>query len=148
VPQVVKVAPRPLGLGTLPAMDVTLIAALLYLAVSAFAVAFQLGLAAGAPWGTRAMGGRWPGRFPPALRVLAVVQAVVLSTLAIIVLSTAGVVWPGVTDDLPWLIWVVVLFSAASLVVNLASPSPPERRLWVPVAAVMLVCSLVVALDG
>jgi hypothetical protein len=129
-------------------MELAAIAALVYLAVTVVTVAFQLGLAAGAPWGAMAMGGRWPGRFPPRLRALAIVQAIILSLLAMIVVSAAGLAWGDAVLELPWLIWIVVLFAAVSLAMNAVSPSPPERRLWVPVAAVMLACSLVVALTG
>jgi hypothetical protein len=80
------------------------------------------------------------------MRVLAVVQAVVLSLLALVVLSAAGVIAPGLTADLPWLIWIVVAMDAVSVVMNTVSPSPGERRLWVPVGLAMLVTSLVVAL--
>ena len=36
---------------------------------------FQIALAAGMPWGHLAMGGRYPGKFPPNMRVGAVIQA-------------------------------------------------------------------------
>jgi hypothetical protein len=48
----------------------------------------------------------------------------------------------------PWAIWAVVGFSALSLALNAITPSAGERRIWVPVAAVMLASSLVVALAG
>ena len=47
-------------------------AALVYAALTAGIVVFQLALAAGAPWGAYAMGGAFPGQFPLALRVAAV----------------------------------------------------------------------------
>ena len=55
------------------------IAALAYLV----AIAFQVLLALGAPWGAYAMGGTYPGRFPPGMRVVAAVQAAVLSLLVL-----------------------------------------------------------------
>lgn len=123
----------------------TTIAAVAFAVAATVVVGFQLALALGAPWGAYAMGGGRPGRFPPGLRVLAVVQAVVIAMLALIVLSAAGIAAPEVVDDLPWLVWLPVVVSGASLVMNAMSRSPGERRLWVPVAAVMLVSSLVVA---
>ena len=128
-------------------MDLAAIAALVYLAATLVVVGFQVALALGAPWGAYAMGGRFPGRFPPPMRLLAVVQAVVLGLLALVVLGSAGLISSGLTEW-PWLIWVVVAFSAVSVVMNAASPSPGERRLWVPVGLVMLASSLVVALAG
>jgi hypothetical protein len=126
----------------------TIAAALLFTIVVAGAVAFQLALAVGAPLGTYAMGGRYPGRLPPAMRASAVVQAVVLALLALIVLSAARVVLPTIAAGLPWLVWLPVVFSAISLVLNAATPSAGERRIWAPVAAVLLVTSLTVALTA
>ena len=63
-------------------MDLTTISALAFVVVAIAAIGFQLALAAGAPWGAYAMGGRFPGRFPPPLRVAAVVQAVVVADRA------------------------------------------------------------------
>ena len=126
----------------------TVVAAVLFALVVAFAFAFQLALAMGAPWGTYAMGIRYPGRLPSAMRASAVVQGVVLALLALVVLSAAHVVAPGIAAGLPWLVWVPVIFSAISLVLNLATPSAGERRIWAPVAAVLLVTSLTVALTA
>lgn len=122
------------------------LAAVLFAVVTAGAIAFQIALALGAPWGTYAMGGRFPGRYPPAMRIAAVAQAALLSLALLIVLSDAGLVLPSVSQALPWLIWLVVAFSAVSVVLNALTPSAGERRIWVPVAVVMLVSSLSVAL--
>ena len=124
-------------------MDVPTLAALAFVVAAVAAIGFQLALAAGAPWGAYAMGGRVTGRFPPPLRVAAVVQAGVLALLALVVMARAGLL-DLVLDE--WMIWVVVAFSGLSLAMNAASRSAGERRLWVPVASVMLGSSLVVAL--
>jgi hypothetical protein len=110
------------------------------------AVLFQLALAAGMPWGHLAMGGRFPGKFPPNLRVGAVIQGAVLTFLALIVFAKAGAAFPQLLPLSNALIWVVVGINALSLVLNLITPSQWERRLWAPVALGMVVCSLVVAL--
>lgn len=114
--------------------------------VTGFAVAFQVGLALGAPWGRFAMGGAYPGRFPPRLRVGALVQAAVLAILAVIVLAHAGLVLPELSASYPWLIWLAVAFSGVSAVLNAITRSAGERRIWLPVAIVMLASSLLVAL--
>ena len=129
-------------------MDVADAAALIFATVIAGVVAFQIALALGAPWGAYAMGGAFPGSFPPRMRVAAVVQAAVLAALAVVVLSTAGLIVPALADGAPWLIWIAVVVSAASLVLNAITPSAGERRIWVPVAVVLLVSSLVVALSA
>jgi len=122
------------------------LAAIAYALATAVVVGFQVALAAGAPWGEYAMGGRFPGRFPPAMRASAIVQAVVLALLALVVLDAAGLVALGWTAALPWLVWVPVVVSALSAVMNAATRSRVERRLWLPVAIVLLTSSLVVAL--
>jgi hypothetical protein len=94
------------------------------------------------------MGGAFPERFPPALRVAAVVQAAAIALLALIVLSAAGLALPSVVQELPWLVWLPVAFSAVSLGLNAASRSARERRIWVPVALVLLASSLAVALTA
>jgi hypothetical protein len=121
-------------------------AAIAFALATAIVVAFQIALALGASWGRYAMGGAYPGRFPPRLRIGALVQAGLLAVLAVIVLADAGLVLPELAADYPWLIWLAVAFSAVSVVLNAITRSPVERRIWLPVAIVMLVSSLVVAL--
>jgi hypothetical protein len=127
--------------------DLMATAAALVFAVAAVGAAlFQVALALGAPWGAYAMGGRFPGRFPPAMRVGALIQAALLVLTAVVVLSAAGLVLPELSRSAPWLIWIVVAFSGVSLVLNAITQSAGERRIWVPVALVMLVSSLIVAM--
>lgn len=129
-------------------MDFQTLAAITYLTVTVGAVAFQVALALGAPWGAYAMGGRFPGRLPAPMRVAAVVQAVVLGLLAAVVLARAGLALEAWAGAAAWLVWVVVAFSALSLLLNSLTPSAAERRLWVPVALLMLASSLLLALVG
>jgi hypothetical protein len=110
------------------------------------AILFQIALALGAPWGEFTMGGRYAGTLPRPMRVAAVGQAGVLAALVVIVLSGAGIVLPSVAQAVPWLIWVVVAFSGVSLVLNTITRSPRERMIWAPIAFVMLLSSLAVAL--
>lgn len=102
-------------------------------------------MALGAPWGEYSMGGRFPGRFPARMRVAAVAQALLLSLLVVVVLSDARLVAATVAARYPWLIWLVVAFSAVSVVLNTITQSARERRIWAPVALVMLLSSLSVA---
>jgi len=122
----------------------TLIAVIVFTVVAIFAVCFQFALGLGAPFGELAMGGRYPGQFPVQMRVAAIVQGLIIGGLAAIVLTKAGLVLTPL--NAPWLIWIVVAFSAVSLVVNAISRSRKERLLWVPAATAMLVSSLIVAL--
>ncbi|TLM98324.1 MAG: hypothetical protein FDZ75_02615 [Actinobacteria bacterium] len=120
-------------------------AAIAYSAVTAAVVAFQLALAAGVPWGAYAMGGAFPGAFPPALRIAAVVQAILLGAVALVVLARAGVAMCTWERASARLIWAVVALSSVGLVLNLITQSVGERAIWAPVAAVQLGCVLVVA---
>jgi hypothetical protein len=129
-------------------MDISQLAALVFALVAVGVIAFQLAMALGAPWGAYAMGGAFPGRFPPALRAAAVVQAALIGLLAAIVLSAADLVWPGLVDTVPWLAWLPVVVSAVASGLNAISRSAGERRIWVPVTLAMLVTSLIVALSA
>jgi len=122
-------------------------AAVVHAAVTAGIVAFQCALAAGAPWGRYAMGGAFPGAFPTPLRVAALVQAAVLVAATLVVLARAGVAMPAWARASRLTIWFVVALSAVSLVLNTITPSAGERAIWAPVAAVMLVSVLVVAIQ-
>ncbi len=121
------------------------IAALFYAIISLAVVAFQVALAAGAPWGAFAMGGAFPGQYPPALRIAALVQAVFLLAFAVVVLARAGVLIQGWSRVSRWLIWLVVTFAALSFVLNLITPSAGERAIWAPVAFLLLISSGIVA---
>jgi len=129
-------------------MDVTALAGIGFAVVAIGVIAFQVALALGAPWGAYAMGGAFPGRYPPPMRIAAIVQAVLIGLLALAVLSAARVVLPNLASSLPWLAWVAVVVSGLAVVLNALSRSAGERRIWVPVAIVMLACSVVVALSA
>jgi len=124
-----------------------IVAARIYAVVTFVVIAFQIALALGAPWGAYAMGGAFPGQFPPELRVAAVVQAVILAALALVVLARAGIALPKWSRTSRWLVWAVVAFSALSLVLNSITPSARERAIWAPVALIMLISSVLVAVS-
>ena len=127
-------------------MDLATAAALTFGGVILVVIGFQAALALGAPRGSYAMGGAFPGRFPPRMRAAAAVQAVLLALVAAIVLAGAEVLGLTLDPSLGWLIWLPVGVSAVAVVLNLITPSAGERRIWVPVGLVLLATSLVVAL--
>jgi hypothetical protein len=129
-------------------MGITTIAALVFAVVAVGVIGFQVALVLGAPWGRYAMGGAFPGRFPPPMRVAAAVQAAVIGLLALGVLSTAGLVLPDLAVAFPWLVWVAVVVSTLAVVLNAISQSAGDRSILVPVGAVLLVSSLLVASAG
>jgi hypothetical protein len=121
------------------------IAVVLYAGVTAVVIVFQLALAAGAPWGEYAMGGAYPGRFPPALRVAAIVQALILVGFLWVIATRGGLLPTAHPKRFVWLTWVIVAYSVVGFVLNVITPSAGERLIWAPVTLVMLICSLVVA---
>ena len=95
--------------------------------------AFQLALAAGAPWGAAAWSGQAPGVLPPILRVGSGLSALLYTGLGAVV----------VTDRLGSrarrrLLTGGTVLMALSTAANLASPSPVEKS-WAPVAATLAV---------
>lgn len=95
------------------------------------AALFQVGLAAGAPWGAAAWGGRHPGRLPAGLRGASAVSALLLGSVA----ATAAV--PGLVDAgvRTRVLRGTAAYLAVGTVLNAVSPSPVERW-WSPVNAV------------
>ncbi|MEM7131105.1 MAG: hypothetical protein AAF702_32585 [Chloroflexota bacterium] len=123
----------------------TLISAQLFVFCIILASLFQLALAIGMPWGKLAMGGKFPGRLPPNMRVVAIVQMMILVLFGIIVLTKAGVILPNWFSLSQRLIWVVVAYSALGAILNVITPSKWERILWAPTTIVMLISSCIVA---
>jgi hypothetical protein len=126
--------------------DVKGVAAKTYAATAAVVVAFQLALAVGAPWGAFAMGGSFPGQYPPIMRMGALMQALLILMMTGVVLARAGLALPRWSKESRWLIWLVVGLGGLTLLLNLISPSPSERLFWIPVAVVQLVSGVLVAI--
>lgn len=120
-------------------------AALIFAGLTALVCLFQLALAMGAPWGEYAMGGAFPGVYPPIMRVSALVQIVLLALVALVVLSRAGVLLPSWAKASRWLMWIIAAFTGVGVVLNLITPSGGERLIWAPVAVVLFLSALRVA---
>ena len=120
--------------------------AIIFTVFTAIVILFQLGLAIGMPWGSASMGGKFPGKYPPRMRIVATVNIVILTVLAIIVLSRAGLVFPQLVTVSQIGIWFVVAFSGIGTIMNTITPSKIER-IWAPVAAIQLITSLIVAIS-
>jgi hypothetical protein len=114
--------------------------AIVYLVPALGLAGFQAALALGAPWGHLAMGGAFPGSFPPALRVAAIAQGALILWFAGVVGARAGL-WRHWALP-PRAIGAVIGFGVLALIANLATPSAAERDLWAPVAALMLASAL------
>ena len=123
------------------------IAAQVFAVMTCIVVLFQLALTAGAPWGHLAMGGRYPGKFPAPMRIAALVQGCVLAALGWVVLVRGQVIDSNLYDLSSIGIWVVVALMGVSVVMHLFTPSRWERIVWLPVVAVLFICSLTAALS-
>lgn len=121
-------------------------AAIVFTILTGIVIIFQGCLAAGLPWGAASMGGKYPGKYPPKMRVVALINIVILAFLAAIVLSRADVMLPQLRSISNIGIWFVVVFLGIGTVLNTITPSKIER-IWAPVALVQLITSLIVALS-
>lgn len=80
------------------------------------------------------------------MRIVACVNILILSVLSLIVLSAAGLLFPGMHGISKKAVWVVVVFYLAGTILNTITPSKIER-IWAPVALVQFIMSLVVTLS-
>jgi hypothetical protein len=108
--------------------------------------AFQIALAAGAPLGRLAWGGQHRV-LPRGLRIGSAVSVVLYALFAYLiwraVVQATGV---GDVQDGSPLIWVLTAYFAVGVLANLASRSRPERFVMTPVALVLALSCLVIAL--
>lgn len=111
--------------------------------LASIVLAFQLALAAGAPWGALTQGGRIAGSLPPGARALALLSAALLGLFIFLVRARAFSTPP---PRFRRAVWIVVAYCALGIVANAATPSAGERALWLPVVTVMFLTSLHVTL--
>lgn len=97
--------------------------------------AFQVALAAGAPWARLAWGGGHEGTLPPSLRVASGAAAVLWGAATVAVAAEL----PRSTLGQRRLLRGVGGVCALGAALNLASPSAAERALWAPVSAAVAV---------
>ncbi len=120
--------------------------AIIYAISMGIVVLFQGCLAAGVPWGAASMGGKYPGKYPYKMRVVAMVNMIVLSVLSIVVLIRAKLMLPQFYEISRFAIWLVIGFAAISVVLNTITKSKIER-IWIPVTLIQLITSIVVAVS-
>jgi hypothetical protein len=121
------------------------ISAIVFSGLTGIVVLFQLALACGMPWGEYSMGGKFKGKYPPKMRIVALMNAAVMAFVGMVVLARAEFFLPSWYSFSKIAIWFVVGFSVIALVLNSITHSIWERRIWVPVTAGMLITSVVVA---
>jgi magnesium-transporting ATPase (P-type) len=122
------------------------VSAIVFAILTGIVIIFQGCLAAGVPWGEASMGGKYPGKYPPKMRVVAIMNMMILSFLVGIVLSRADLLFPQLKSISNIGIWVVVVFFTIGTVLNTITPSKIER-IWAPVALVQCVTSIIVAIS-
>ncbi|MDH5730168.1 MAG: hypothetical protein OEZ58_14325 [Gammaproteobacteria bacterium] len=128
-------------------MNAMQLAAYLFLILIGLAMLFQLALAFGAPWGEMTMAGKYPGRLPAAMRFAAIVQCLLLALIGLIVSIRAGLLLQTYNDISQSLIWVVIVFTLISVILNSITPSKKERLLWAPVTLILFICSMIIGLS-
>lgn len=128
-------------------MNVTVVAAWTASILLSGLALFQLALAAGAPLGRFAWGGTHPGVLPGRLRLASLLAAAIVTTFPLFVLERAEVI-PGLGRPAiaSAAIWALTALFALSTIGNLASTSASERRIMTPVALLLTICCLIVAL--
>jgi len=122
------------------------LSAILFAILTGIVMIFQGCLAAGLPWGEASMGGKFPGKYPPKMRVVAVINIFLLAFFALVVLIRAELLLPQLFQFSRIAIWFIVVYSAIGTVLNTITPSKIER-IWAPVAGLQLITSILIAIS-
>lgn len=122
------------------------VSAIVFTILTGIVVVFQGCLAAGMPWGAASMGGKYPGKYPPKMRIVAIINMIILSFTAAIVLSQSGLLFPQLKSISTIGIWFVVVFYGIGTVLNTITRSKIER-IWAPVVLVQVITSIIVAIN-
>ncbi len=130
----------------LSAMTPEYIAAITALVALSFLTVFQILLICGAPLGQFAWGGR-NKKLPLKLRIGSAISILIYSALALFAVSKVPV-WPAITNSsvLTVGLWVIVAYLVLGVVLNAFSRSKSERYLMTPVALLLAVCFLIIAM--
>lgn len=119
----------------------------IFCGLTAIVIVFQLALALGAPWGKYTVGGRFPDKLPPRMRLAALAQILVLLLFAAIVLARSGLALSAIYGFSRVAIWFVAGFFVLGSLANLTTPARGERLIWGPVNVVMLLATILIALS-
>ncbi|MCA9397611.1 hypothetical protein KC573_02175 [candidate division WWE3 bacterium] len=107
---------------------------------------FQVGLIAKKPWGKLAWGGNYQV-LPDKLRIASVASIAIYILFAVVFLEKAGLI--SVINNEAYTqnaMWFVAIYSGLGIFLNAISRSPLERKVMTPVALVLGVCALILAL--
>lgn len=124
----------------------TTVAAVSVCVILAALAIFQLALVFGAPLGRFAWGGQHEV-LPRRLRIGSVISIVLYALFALLILDRAGVV-SALPDTVSRVgTWIVTAYLGLGVIMNAISRSKPERYTMTPVALVLAVLFLLVALS-
>ena len=121
------------------------ISAIIFTVFTGIVIIFQGCLAAGVPWGEASMGGKYPGKYPPKMRIVAGINMIILGFIAIIVLSEADIMLPQLKTISSVAIWFVVVFFFIGTIMNTITRSKIER-IWAPVALIQMITALIIGI--
>ena len=123
----------------------TQIAAIAFTVVSALLAIFQLSLILGAPLGRFAWGGQ-NDVLPSRLRRGSIIAIILYAAFSVIVLTKSAVITVAVLQPVVGLLaWMLVVYLVIGVVMNLLSRSLSERLVMTPVAAILVILGLLVA---
>jgi hypothetical protein len=117
-----------------------------FIVISFIVTIFQLALAFGAPLGKFANGGKFPGSLPKNMRFLPFIQIAILWFFVYIVLIETNIInnQPSTLGSIG--IWFVVAFFFLGSILNLSTPSKPERIVWGPINVLTLIAVFLIAI--
>ncbi len=124
----------------------TYILGIYFIIISVIVTLFQLALAFGAPLGKFANGGKFPGSLPKNMRFLPFIQIAILWFFVYIVSIESNIIsnQPSALGSIG--IWFVVAFFFLGSILNLSTPSKPERIVWGPVNVITFIAVLLIAI--
>jgi hypothetical protein len=125
-----------------------ILAVIIFFTLCGITALFQLALAFGAPWGEYTMGGRFPEKLPPKMRIAALVQIIILFVFSLIVFAKSGLAFSQFYPIAKIAIWFVVAFFVLGSILNLITPSKKERIIWGPVNILLLTTTFIMALNS
>jgi len=124
-----------------------MIAAIAFASLIGLLVLFQLALALGAPWGRLAWGGQHRGVLPRGYRIGSLVVILVYGFFATVALGRVELLAWYPVGFAQVAMWVIFGVLALGVLMNAISRSKPERYVMTPVALVLAVLALLVALS-
>lgn len=111
-----------------------------YAVLAGIITLFHIALVFGAPWGELTQGGRVKGKSDSKGRVMAAISAVLMILMAMTILGVRGF-GPGANFP-SFMLWITMAITVLTTIANWITPSAPERRLWGPVTAFMLIFAM------